>query len=255
MISLKQAILVKEKLGENVNVYICFNDIRAFGKGYEEFYRRAREMGIQFIVGLPSEIRQKQDGSLYFDVYDSSTSKLLAINTDLVVLANGLVPSQDFGKLQTMFRVSRSPDGFFLEAHPKLRPLETTTKGIFLAGTCQGPKDIPDTVAQASGAAAKAAELLATGEIEIEPLIAIVDDELCSGCGICKAICAYDAIEIKTADDEEKPKAKIIEAMCQGCGSCASACPVNAIKMQCYEDEQILAQIHNALATKLEVEK
>jgi len=169
MISLKQAILAKEKLGEEVDVYICFNDIRAFGKGYEEFYRKAREMGVQFIVGIPSEIHQQQDGSLYFDVYDSSTNKLLAVNADLVVLATGLVPSPDFEKLQSIFRISRSPDGFFLEAHPKLRPLETTTKGIFLAGTCQGPKDIPDTVAQASGAAAKAADLLATGEIEIEP--------------------------------------------------------------------------------------
>jgi len=242
MISLKQAVLAKEKLGEEVDVYVCFNDIRAFGKGYEEFYRKAREMGIQSIVGIPSEIRQQKDGSLYFDVYDSSTNKLLAINADLVVLANGLVPSPDFEKLQSMFHVSRSPDGFFLEAHPKLRPLETTTKGIFLAGTCQGPKDIPDTVAQASGAAAKAADLLATGEIEIEPLIARIDEELCSGCGICESVCAYDAIEIESRDGEEL-KAKVVEALCQGCGSCASACPVNAIKMQHYTDQQILAQI------------
>ena len=251
MISLKQAILAKEKLGEEVDVYICFNDIRAFGKGYEEFYRKAREMGVQFIVGIPSEIHQQQDGSLYFDVYDSSTNKLLAVNADLVVLATGLVPSPDFEKLQSILRISRSPDGFFLEAHPKLRPLETTTKGIFLAGTCQGPKDIPDTVAQASGAAAKAADLLATGEIEIEPLIGIVDEELCSGCGVCKAVCAYDAIEIKP-NDEGELKAEIVEALCQGCGSCATACPVKAIKMQHYTDQQILAQVHAFLPLKAE---
>lgn len=248
MITLKQAILAKEKLGEEVNVYICFNDIRAFGKGYEEFYRRAREMGIQTIAGLPSEIHQKQDGSLYFDVYDLSTNKLLTVNADLVVLANGLVPRQDFEKIQNIFRVSRSPDGFLLEAHPKLKPLETATKGIYLAGTCQGPKDIPDTVAQASGAAAKAAELLASGEIEIEPLIAVIDEELCSRCGICKAICAYGAIEIESLEDGEQ-RIEVIEVLCQGCGSCASSCPVNAIKMRHYTDEQILAQIRAFLAS------
>jgi len=249
MISLKQAILAKEKLGEEVEVYICFNDIRAFGKGYEEFYKRARKMGVRFIAGLPSEIHKNKDGSLYFDVYELSTNKLLRVNADLVVLATGLVPSPDFEKIQSIFNLSRSPDGFFMEAHPKLRPLETFTNGIFLAGTCQGPKDIPDTVAQASGAAMKIADLLAKGEIEIEPLIAKIDEELCSGCGICRDVCSYRAIELKPVieDGEEKLKAEVIEAMCQGCGSCSSACPSHAIKMQHYTDQQILAQIRAAL--------
>ena len=249
MISLKQAILAKEKLGEEVEVYICFNDIRAFGKGYEEFYKKAREMGVRFIAGLPSEIHKNKDGSLYFDVYELSTNKLLRVNADLVVLATGLVPSPDFEKIRSIFNLSRSPDGFFMEAHPKLRPLETFTNGIFLAGTCQGPKDIPDTVAQASGAAMKIADLLAKGEIEIEPLIAKIDGELCSGCGICRDVCSYRAIELKPVieDGEEKLKAEVIEAMCQGCGSCSSACPSHAIKMQHYTDQQILAQIRAAL--------
>ncbi|TET65567.1 FAD-binding protein [Candidatus Bathyarchaeota archaeon] len=255
MISLKQAILSKEKLGNKVDVYICFHDMRAFGKGYEEFYRRARDMGIQFISGFPSEVRRQSGNSLMFDVYDSTTDKLLEFHTDLVVLASGLVPSQGFDRLQEIFNVSLGQDGFFLEAHPKLRPLECITKGIFIAGTCQGPKDIPDTVAQASGAAMKATDLLAKGEIEIEPIIATIVENLCSGCRICESICPYDAIEMKTesVNGVEKFRAEVIDVMCQGCGSCSSACPTNAIKMQHYADEQVLAQVHTALTTKQEI--
>lgn len=248
MVSLKQAILVKEKLGEDVDVYICFNDMRAFGKGFEEFYQRARSMGVEFIHGLPSEVRMAQDGSSYFDVYDSGVNKLLQVNTDLVVLATGLVKSPDFNKLQAILRVPRSKDGFFLETHPKLRPLDTPMAGIFLAGACQGPKDIPDTIAQASGAAMKAVDLLSKGEIEIEPLMGVVDIDLCSGCGLCEAVCAFNAIQMKNEKtrDKEKRYAEILDVVCQGCGACASACPVNAIRMKHFTDEQILAQVKAA---------
>jgi len=248
MVTLKQAILVKEKLGEDTDVYVCFNDMRAFGKGFEEFYQRARSMGVEFIHGLPSEVRMAQDGSLYFDVYDSGTSKLLQVNADLLVLAAGLVKSPDYNKLQAILRVPRSKDGFFLETHPKLKPLDTPMAGIFLAGTCQGPKDIPDTVAQASGAAMKAVDLLSKGEIEIEPLMGVVDVDLCSGCGVCETVCAFSAIQMKNEKTQNKEKrcAEIIEAVCQGCGACAAACPVNAIKMMHFTDEQILAQVKAA---------
>jgi len=246
MVSLKQAILAREKLGKNVSIYICFNDLRAFGKGYEEFYRRARDLDINFVAGLPSEIRNAANGSLCFDVYDRGTNKLFEMHSDLVVLANGLVPSSDLGKISELFHASRSADGFLLEAHPKLRPLESATVGVFLAGTCQGPKDIPDTVAQASGAAAKTIDLLWSGEIELEPLKAVVNKDLCSGCRICESVCPYVAIEMKTeiVDEIERIRAEVVEAMCQGCGLCASACPVDAIKMQHYTGEQILAQVH-----------
>lgn len=246
MVSLKQAILAREKLGKNASIYICFNDLRAFGKGYEEFYRRARDLDINFIAGLPSEIHNAANGSLYFDVYDRGTNKLFEMHSDLVVLANGLVPSSDIGKISELFHASRSADGFLLEAHPKLRPLESPTVGVFLAGACQGPKDIPDTVAQASGAAAKIIDLLWSGEIELEPLKAIVNKDLCSGCRICESVCPYVAIEMKTemTEDIERLRAEVVEAMCQGCGLCASACPVDAIKMQHYTGEQILAQVH-----------
>jgi heterodisulfide reductase subunit A len=249
MATLKHALLLKDKLGENVDVYVCYNDMRTFGKGYEEFYGRARQRGVRFVKGLPSEVRGSSDDSLNLDVFESAAGKLLTIEADLVVLASGLVPSENFQEIQNSLRISRSADGFFLETHPKLQPLETPTRGIYLAGTCQSPKDIPDTVAQASGAAMKVAELLATGEVEIEPLIANVDENLCSGCEICQSICPYSAIEMETRTDkgEEHEVAKVLEAVCQGCGACSTACPTKAIDMQHYTQEQILAQLTVAI--------
>jgi heterodisulfide reductase subunit A len=248
MVSLKQAILVKDRLGEDVDVYVCFNDMRAFGKGFEEFYKRARGMGVEFVHGLPSEVRMARDKSLYFDVYDSGTNKLLELHADLVVLATGLVKSPDFDRLQAALHVPRSGDGFFLETHPKLRPFDTPIAGVFLAGACQGPKDIPDTVAQASGAAMKAADLLAKGEIEIEPLMGVVDTDLCSACEICMSVCPFDAIQMRTekVNSKEKKYAEILEAVCQGCGACCTACPTKAINMKHYTDKQIGAQVETA---------
>jgi len=248
MATLKHAILTREHLGKGVNVYVCFNDMRAFGKGYDEFYRRARDLDINFVAGLPSDIRGEAGSSLYFDVYDKGTNKLLELRPDLVVLANGLVPNSDLGNISALFHASRSADGFLLEAHPKLRPLESVMAGVFLAGACQGPKDIPDAVAQASGAAAKAIDLLASGEIELEPLKAVVDKDLCSGCRLCESVCPFVAIEMKkeTVEGVERLRADVIEAMCQGCGLCVSTCPTNAIKMRHYTDEQVIAQVQAA---------
>jgi heterodisulfide reductase subunit A len=250
MVTLKQAILAREKIHENVRIYVCYIDVRAFGKGYDEFYRRARDMDIDFVAGLPSEIHATSDGSLCFDVYDKGTNKLLQIRADLVVLGTGLVPNKNLADVSALFHASRSADGFLLEAHPKLKPLESAMAGVFLAGACQGPKDIPDTVAQASGAAAKAMDLLSQGEIELEPLKAIVDEDLCSGCKICASICPFLAIEMKTdiVDGKERPRAEVIEAVCQGCGLCSSACPTGAIKIQQYNNKQVMTQVEAALA-------
>jgi heterodisulfide reductase subunit A len=249
MISLKQAVLAREKLGKDVNIYICYNDLRAFGKGYEEFYQRARLMGINFIAGIPSDIRRLSDNTLYFDVFESGTNKLVELHADLVVLANCLVACKDTEKIGKLFHALRSADGFLLEAHPKLRPLECSTPGIFLAGTCQSPKDIPDTVSQASGAAAKVVDLLSTGEIELEPLKAIVDEDLCGGCRICEPLCPFLAIETKSKRKKgaEGLTAEVVEAMCQGCGLCGAGCPTGAIRIQQYSDSQVLAQVDAAL--------
>jgi heterodisulfide reductase subunit A len=249
MVTLKQAILAREKILEDVRIYVCYIDLRAFGKGYDEFYSRARDLDIDFIAGVPSEIHCSPDGSLHFDVYDKGMNKLLEMHADLVVLGTGLVPNADLERISSLFHASRSADGFLLEAHPKLRPLESAVAGIFLAGACQGPKDIPDTVAQASGAAAKAIDLLSSGEIELEPLRAAVDKDLCSGCKICESICPFIAIEMKpeTVKGEEKSRAEVIEAMCQGCGLCSAACPTGAITIQQFSNPQMLTQVQAAL--------
>jgi len=248
MVTLKQAILAREKLGKDVNIYVCYIDICSFGKGYEEFYRKAREMGITFIAGIPSEIRVDDDGRIYLEVYDKLTCRLLGIKPDLVVLASGLIPNYDIERISELLHISRGSDGFLLEAHPKLRPLESAMSGIFLAGTCQGPKDIPDTVAQASGAAAKAVNLLASGELELEPLKGVVSEELCSGCRICESLCPYSAIVMKAKDAAGfgNLKAEIVEVLCQGCGLCEAACPSKAIKIHHHTDEQYLDQVRAA---------
>jgi heterodisulfide reductase subunit A len=248
MVALKQAILAREKVPELSKIYVLYIDIRAFGKGYDEFYRRARDMDIDFIAGVPSEIHATEDGSLRFDVYDKGTSKLLEIRPDLVVLGTGPVPNSDSAKTGALFHASRSADGFLQEAHPKLRPLESPMVGVFLAGACQGPKDIPDTVAQASGVAAKAIDLLSKGEIELEPLRAVADEDLCSGCRICETVCPFMAIQMKpeVVKGQERFRVEVVEAMCQGCGMCSSACPTGAIKMQQYGDKQVLIQVQAA---------
>jgi heterodisulfide reductase subunit A len=248
MVMLKQAILAREKIGEEVNIYVCYIDLRSFGKGYEEFYRRARDLDVNFVAGVPSEIHATPEGTIFFDVFEKGTDKLMEIRADMIVLANALVPSPDIIKMNELFHASRSGDGFLLEAHPKLRPLESSTAGVFLTGTCQAPKDIPDSVSQASGAAAKVIDLLSSGEIELEPLEAVVEEDLCSGCSVCESVCPYSAVEMKTekVNGEKRVRAKIIEAMCQGCGACCSACPTGAITIRHYSDEQVLAQVQVA---------
>jgi heterodisulfide reductase subunit A len=166
----------------------------------------------------------------------------------MVVLANGLVPNADLAKINELFHACRSADGFLLEAHPKLRPLESSTAGVFLAGACQGPKDIPDTVAQASGAAAKVIDLLSKGEIELEPLKAVVDKDLCSGCRVCESLCPFVAIEMKREGESEAFRAEVVDAMCQGCGLCSAACPTGAITIQQYGSKQVVAQVQAAFA-------
>jgi len=248
MESIKHAILAKEKLGD-VEIYICGIDIRAFGKGYEEFYKRAREEGIRFIAGIPSEIREDEDGSLIIDVYDAILDKVLRIKADLVVLPTGYVGGENHRRIAEVLKVSRSPDGFILERHPKLDPCSTTTPGIFVAGCAQGPKDIPDTVAQAGEAVAQILGLLTGEEMELEPFIARVDDRICSGCGLCSYVCPYGAIEIEAVNGRKV--AKIMEGLCAGCGVCMSECPTGAISIPNIGPQHIFLQVESGLAGEI----
>jgi len=245
MSALKQVYLLKEKLGDDVEINVCYTDIRSFGKGYEEFYRNIRGLKTNFFRGRPSEIRNVNN-HLKIDIFDTTTNKLFEIITDLVVLVPALVPRADADEFARILRISQSGDGFFLEAHPKLRPMDTFTGGIFIAGCCQGPKDIQDTVSMASGAAARAANILSKKELESEPLVSCVDEDICSGCSVCVSVCAYSAIEIVKEGNGES-HAKVNEALCKGCGACVGACPSGAMQQRGFKDKQILPMIEETI--------
>jgi len=245
MSALKQVYLLKEKLGNDVEINVCYTDIRSFGKGYEEFYRKIRGMKTNFFRGRPSEVRNAKD-HLSIDIFDTTTNKLFEITTDLVVLVPALVPRADADEFARVLHVSQSGDGFFLEAHPKLRPMDTFTGGIFIAGCCQGPKDIQDTVSMASGAASRAATILSKNELEAEPQVACVDEDACSACGVCISVCTYNAIEL-VKEDDGKSHAKVDEALCKGCGACVGACPSGAMQQRGFKDKQILPMVEETI--------
>ena len=236
MASMKQAHLAKEKTG--AEIYEFYIDINAFGKGYQEFYKRVREEGIYFIRGKGSEVF-KRDGRLVVAAEDTMLGTPLEISVDMVVLGTGLAARYDAERVAHVFGISQSADRFFMEAHPKLRPVSTNVDGIFLAGCCQGPKDIPDTVAQASAAAAEAISLSAQGEIEVEPITATIDPDLCAGCKLCMEICSYSAIDFLDA----KGISMVNEALCKGCGACTAICPSKAARQNHFTQGQVLAEV------------
>jgi heterodisulfide reductase subunit A len=236
MVSMKQAHLAKEKTGSEV--FEFYIDINAFGKGYQEFYKRVREEGIFFIRGKGSEVF-KREGRLVVAAEDTLLGTPIEIPVDMVVLGTGLSARRDAEKVAQVFGINQSPDRFFMEAHPKLRPVATSVDGIFLAGCCQGPKDIPDTVAQASAAAAEAISLVTRGEIEVEPITSWIDPELCSGCKLCVEICPTSAIQFI----EAKGISSVNEALCKGCGACGAICPSKAARQNHFTQDQVLAEV------------
>ena len=247
MYSLKFSHLIKEKT--SADVYQMYIDMRCFGKGYEEFYERLGEEGVNFVRGKVAQVTdqtidEEEEGKLIVVVEDTLLGKIVRVPVDMVVLSVALEPQPDAEEVARMFSISLSADGFFLERHPKLDPVATTTDGVFVVGCCQGPKDIPDTVAQASAAAARALALISKGRVEIEAATSVVDEELCAGCKTCIMICPYGAISF----DEEKKVSVINEALCKGCGACAAACPSGAITNKHFTTEEIGAQIEGVLA-------
>ena len=237
MYSLKQAHLIKDKTG--AEVYEFYMDMRAFGKGYEEFYERVQEEGVTMVRGRGAEVDVLENGKLRVKGEDANLGKLVTADVDMVVLSTAIQAPKDASKVASLFGLGRTPDGFFAEAHPKLRPVETNTDGVFLAGVAQGPKDVPDTVAHAGAAASMALALLSKGEVTISPTTAVVDDKLCSACKTCLPLCPYTAISYLA----DKNVAYINEALCKGCGTCVAACPASAITARHFTDEQIVAQI------------
>lgn len=247
MYSMKLAHLIKHHTDAEVfNFYI---DIRAPGKGYEEFYEKLQEEGVHFIRGRVAEVTdwqmsKEEEGKLIIRVEDTLAGFVRRIPVDMVVLATGLEPQADSQDVRRLFNISCSTEGWFLERHPKLAPVNTFTDGIYIAGCCQGPKDIPDTVAQAGAAAAEALSLIKAGSIELEPNTAYVVAEECSGCKTCIPMCPYNAI----SRNEEKKVAVINEALCKGCGTCVAACPSGAIIQNLFDDDEITSEIEAILA-------
>ena len=229
------------------DVYI---DMHAFGKGHEDFYRRSSEVKTLFLMYEKNDypvIRKagpKDDCEMLIEVNESLSGETIEIPADLVVLMVGMEAREDAGEVARLVNISRDKDGWFIESHPKLDPVATTTDGVFIAGACQYPKDIPDSVAQARAAAARILARIARGKLEIDAVFAEVDEDSCSGCRICNELCPYSAIEY----DEEKKRSHVISALCKACGACVAACPSGAIEARHFTDEQIFAQIEGVLA-------
>ena len=250
MQSLKFAHLVKERTG--ARVYNFYIDIRTPAKAYDEFYQHIIEEGILFVRGKVAEVTDAarlsgEDGKLIVQVEDTLVGKQRRIPVDMVILSAGLEPRHDAKEVGKKFGISCSMDGWFIERHPKLDPVATMTDGIFIAGACQGPKDIPAAVSQGAAAAARIQGLISRRQISLEPVRASVIAEKCSGCRICNTMCPFSAISFL----EDQRVTEINPALCQGCGTCVSACPAGAIIGTHFSNEQIMAQIEGVLMLDL----
>ncbi|MBA7612953.1 Ferredoxin--NADP reductase [subsurface metagenome] len=241
MYSMKYSHMIREHI-PGAKVYEFYIDLRAVGKAFEEFYNRVLDEGTTFIRGRPSDV-VPQDGKLVIHVEDTLANIQRQVPVDMVILSTALQPRADADEVARLFSLSRSADGFFLEKHPKLDPVATMNDGIFVAGCCQSPKDIPTTVAQAAAAAARVLAMISAGTIEIEAAIANINEELCSGCRVCESLCPYRAISY----DEEKTVCRVNEALCKGCGVCVAACPSGANSGRHFTTEEIMAEIDGIL--------
>jgi len=246
MYSLKLAHLIKERTG--AEVYNFYIDMRAPGKAYEEFYHQLLQEGVHMIRGRVAEVTdwamtKEEEGKLVMRAEDTLSAFVRRVPVDMVVLSVGLVPQEDAKDVRRLFNISCSSEGWFLERHPKLAPVNTFTDGIFIAGACQAPKDIPDSVGQAGSAAAEAMVLIDTGYVEMEPNTAYITEEECSGCKTCVPMCPYSAISFLA----DKKVAQINEVLCKGCGTCVAACPSGTIRQNLFEDEEIFEEIQGVL--------
>ncbi len=246
MYAAKHAILFKHKVHDG-QAFVFYMDVRAAGKGYEEFIRRAiEEEGVVYLRGRVSKIYQ-QDGKLIVKGVDTLSGMPVEIPADMVVLATAIKAAEGAAELAQMLGVPADEHGFFSEVHPKLRPVETQVAGVFLAGACQAPKDIPDAVAQASGAASKVLAMFAQDAIEREPTVARVNEQTCVGCFECQRVCPYRAIEPKEIRDRQGNLLKVVASvnpgLCAGCGACTVACRNHSIDLEGFAEEQMFAEL------------
>ena len=250
MYTAKHAMLTREKYPDT-DVYVFYIDVRTPGKSFDEFYRRAaEEYGVHYVKGMVGKVAPKADGTLHVQASDLIANEQLHIDADLVVLATAIEPDKSARPLATLLTASMDTNDFFTEAHAKLRPVESPTAGIFLSGACQGPKDIPETVAQASAAAAKVIGLLAKNTLTANPCVAHSNELMCNGCSSCEKVCPYGAItyvdkEFRMPDRSIAVRrvAVVNEAVCQGCGACTVACPSGAMDLKGFSNSQIMAEV------------
>lgn len=250
MYTAKHAMLTREKYPDT-DVYVFYIDVRTPGKNFDEFYRRAAEQyGVHYIKGMVGKVIPQADGKLLVQGSDLIANEQLKINADLVVLAAAIEPDKSARPLATMLTASMDTNDFFTEAHPKLRPVESPTAGIFLSGACQGPKDIPETVSQASAAAAKAIGLLCKDKLTCNPCVAHSDEMMCNGCSQCANVCPYGAISYEEKEFRMPNRttairrvASVNPAVCQGCGACTVTCPSGAMDLKGFSNRQIMAEV------------
>ena len=248
MNTIKDTLLLADHYPE-VESKVFYIDIRAFGKGFEDLYMRSKESGVNYIRGIPGDVwEDPETKSLNLSVEDTTNGKVRIHEADMVVLSVGVEPRKDMKSLQQMLTLSSNADGFLLESHPKLKPVDSPTRGIFYAGCVESPKDVKESVTQASAAASRASIILNAGKVTIEAITAVMDPDKCNFCGVCSRVCPYHAIE--PADKKSGTYPNIIQAACAGCGTCAAECTTDAISMRHFTDAQIISQIDSILERK-----
>jgi heterodisulfide reductase subunit A len=253
MLTLKSAVFLKEKYDDKLKINVLYTDMRANRKGYEELFRKAQQLGINFVrVKLTNRnVSENPETKKLVVCAEKEDGTPVEVESDMVVLATAAMPSQGSEEVARVFNISRGSDGFFMESHPKLKPIDTPSDGVFVAGGCQGPKDVPYSVSQGMGTAARAATILSKPTYKIQPIVALVDPARCRNtkvkCGLCAKACPYSAIIAP-----EGQVAQTMSAMCHGCGTCVAECPADAITQKHFTDAQIVSQIRAALETNPE---
>jgi heterodisulfide reductase subunit A len=245
MNTVKDTLLLADHYPDVQNV-VFYQDIRAFGKSFEDMFQRSKQAGTRYVRGLPGEVAEDPHSrNLLVTVENTTSGRLERHELDMLVLSVGVQPPKDLARICGLLTLSRTSDGFLMESHPKLKPVDAPTRGVYFAGFCESPKDIKDSVCQAGAAASRAGALLGAGHVQVEAITSRIDEAACKKCGQCAAVCPFGAILWKKGE-----VAVVVEAACAGCGSCGATCAFGAISMRHFTDDQLLAQVRAILADR-----